>query len=132
VWQQQAGGIVAVQPGLEPAIAARRLALPWSGGPRVSSCENTPDAGRYETTNHLWLILEYCVGGDLMSLLRQDVRLPEASIHDFGRDMVIALQVCAEAWLVLSRAVVCCGVAGTGSSCSGRLLSARRPPTCTH
>lgn len=26
---------------------------------------------RYETSNHLWLILEYCVGGDLMSLLRQ-------------------------------------------------------------
>lgn len=48
---------------------------------------------RYETTNHLWLILEYCVGGDLMSLLRQDVRLPESSIHDFGRDMVVALQV---------------------------------------
>eukprot|EP00878_Enallax_costatus_P020942 GHUV01022155.1.p1 GENE.GHUV01022155.1~~GHUV01022155.1.p1 ORF type:complete len:723 (+),score=230.98 GHUV01022155.1:2317-4485(+) len=46
----------------------------------------------YETTNHLWLILEYCVGGDLMSLLRQDVRLPENSIHDFARDMVIALQ----------------------------------------
>lgn len=33
------------------------------------------------------------MGGDLMSLLRQDVRLPEASIHDFGRDMVVALQV---------------------------------------
>lgn len=48
---------------------------------------------RYETTNHLWLILEYCVGGDLMSLLRQDVRLPESSVHDFGRDMVVALQV---------------------------------------
>ena len=46
----------------------------------------------YETTNHLWLILEYCVGGDLMSLLRQDVRLPESSVHDFGRDMVVALQ----------------------------------------
>ncbi|WIA17198.1 hypothetical protein OEZ85_014081 [Tetradesmus obliquus] len=46
----------------------------------------------YETTNHLWLILEYCVGGDLMSLLRQDVRLPESSIHDFARDMVVALQ----------------------------------------
>lgn len=27
-----------------------------------------------------------------MSLLRQDVRLPESSIHDFARDMVIALQ----------------------------------------
>ena len=43
---------------------------------------------RYETSNHLWLILEYCVGGDLMSLLRQDMRLPEASIHDLARDLV--------------------------------------------
>ncbi|KXZ51880.1 hypothetical protein GPECTOR_11g315 [Gonium pectorale] len=46
----------------------------------------------YETTNHLWLILEFCVGGDLMSLLRQDVRLPESSVHDFARDLVTALQ----------------------------------------
>ncbi|MEW5310458.1 MAG: hypothetical protein WDW38_002255 [Sanguina aurantia] len=46
----------------------------------------------YETTNHLWLILEYCVGGDLMSLLRQDCKLPESSVHDFGRDLVVALQ----------------------------------------
>ncbi|KAK9809997.1 hypothetical protein WJX72_003108 [[Myrmecia] bisecta] len=46
----------------------------------------------YETSNHLWLILEYCVGGDLMSLLRQDMRLPEASIHDFARDLVVSLQ----------------------------------------
>lgn len=61
---------------------------------------------RYETTNHLWLILEYCVGGDLMSLLRQDVRLPESSIHDFGRDMVVALQV----WLLMqpARWIPCC------------------------
>ena len=27
-----------------------------------------------------------------MSLLRADVRLPETSIHDFARDMVVALQ----------------------------------------
>eukprot|EP00891_Asterochloris_glomerata_P004830 jgi/Astpho2/4830/e_gw1.00068.1.1_t len=46
----------------------------------------------YETSNHLWLILEYCVGGDLMSLLRQDMRLPEASIHDLARDLVISIQ----------------------------------------
>ena len=32
------------------------------------------------------------MGGDLVGLLRQDIRLPEASIHDFGRDLVIALQ----------------------------------------
>ena len=29
----------------------------------------------YETQNHLWLILEYCVGGDLLALLRQDEHL---------------------------------------------------------
>ncbi|KAK9845677.1 hypothetical protein WJX84_012207 [Apatococcus fuscideae] len=46
----------------------------------------------YETSNHLWLILEYCVGGDLLSLLRQDVRLPETSIHDIGRDLLVSLQ----------------------------------------
>jgi serine/threonine-protein kinase ULK4 len=47
---------------------------------------------RYETGNHLWLILEYCVGGDLKSLLTQDERLPESSVHDFGRDLLVALQ----------------------------------------
>ena len=26
---------------------------------------------RYETPSHLWLVLEYCVGGDLMTLLLQ-------------------------------------------------------------
>ncbi len=47
----------------------------------------------YETTNHLWLILEFCVGGDLTSLLAKDKRLPEDAVHDFGRDMFTALQV---------------------------------------
>ncbi|XP_052191599.1 serine/threonine-protein kinase RUNKEL [Diospyros lotus] len=46
----------------------------------------------YETSAHLWLVLEYCVGGDLMSLLRQDNKLPEDSIHDFAHDLVRALQ----------------------------------------
>jgi serine/threonine-protein kinase ULK4 len=45
----------------------------------------------YETSNHLWLILEYCVGGDLLTLLRQDKKLPETSIHDFGRDILAAM-----------------------------------------
>ena len=47
---------------------------------------------RYETKNHMWLILEYCVGSDLMALLKQDLALPEASIHDFARDAAVALQ----------------------------------------
>ncbi|KAH9618827.1 hypothetical protein KSS87_020858 [Heliosperma pusillum] len=45
----------------------------------------------YETSAHLWLVLEYCVGGDLLSLLRQDVQLPEDSIHDLACDIVRAL-----------------------------------------
>lgn len=32
------------------------------------------------------------MGGDLINLLKQDIRLPENSIHDFGRDLVVALQ----------------------------------------
>ena len=42
----------------------------------------TPHAlPRYETTNHLWVILEYCVGGDMLALLRAEggKGLPEAS-----------------------------------------------------
>ena len=29
----------------------------------------------YETNNHLWLILEYCMGGDLLNLLMQGGRI---------------------------------------------------------
>ena len=32
------------------------------------------------------------MGGDLVALLRADIRLPQASVHDFGRDMAAALQ----------------------------------------
>jgi hypothetical protein len=47
----------------------------------------------YETTNHLWLILEYCAGGDLRAALEQDGgRVPEASAHDFCRDVASALR----------------------------------------
>ncbi|XP_078440235.1 kinase family with ARM repeat domain-containing protein [Wolffia australiana] len=46
----------------------------------------------YETSAHLWLILEYCVGGDLMKLLAQDKRLPEDAIHDIAFDLMTALQ----------------------------------------
>ncbi|XWS14002.1 hypothetical protein CRYUN_Cryun36dG0086900 [Craigia yunnanensis] len=46
----------------------------------------------YETSAHLWLVLEYCTGGDLMTLLRQDGQLPEDSIHFLAYDLVRALQ----------------------------------------
>lgn len=47
----------------------------------------------YETQNHLWLILEYCVGGDLLALLRQDEHLPAKSIAAFGKDLAVALRI---------------------------------------
>ncbi|KAK4266480.1 hypothetical protein QN277_027392 [Acacia crassicarpa] len=46
----------------------------------------------YETSAHLWLVLEYCVGGDLLALLQQDNHLPEDSIHGLAHDLVKALQ----------------------------------------
>ncbi|KAI3682323.1 hypothetical protein L1987_82226 [Smallanthus sonchifolius] len=46
----------------------------------------------YETSSHLWLILEYCVGGDLRTLLEQDSKLPEDSVHDLARDLVRGLR----------------------------------------
>ena len=46
----------------------------------------------YETRNHIWLILEYCTGGSLRKLMREDRRLPERSIRVFGADLATALQ----------------------------------------
>jgi serine/threonine-protein kinase ULK4 len=47
----------------------------------------------YETRNNLWLILEYCTGGDLESLLKQDGYLPETSVRIFGLDILAGLKV---------------------------------------
>uniref|UniRef100_M4CQI6 non-specific serine/threonine protein kinase n=1 Tax=Brassica campestris TaxID=3711 RepID=M4CQI6_BRACM len=45
----------------------------------------------YETSAHMWLVLEYCVGGDLRTLLQQDCKLPEDSVYGLAYDLVIAL-----------------------------------------
>ncbi|XP_022082290.1 serine/threonine-protein kinase ULK4-like isoform X3 [Acanthaster planci] len=45
----------------------------------------------YETTNHLWLVVELCTGGCLKHLLLQDEHLPESSIRRFGLDVVRGL-----------------------------------------
>lgn len=65
----------------------------YSRNPSPGAPHNEPwPRLRYETTKHLWLILEYCVGGDLRSLLRTDRQLPEATILRFARDLAAALQ----------------------------------------
>lgn len=46
----------------------------------------------YETRNNLWLILEYCTGGDLESILKQDGHIPETSVRIFGIDIVAGLK----------------------------------------
>lgn len=45
----------------------------------------------YETRNHLWIIFEYCAGGDLFQLIEQDKKLPEETIQKFGRDLAQGL-----------------------------------------
>ena len=46
----------------------------------------------FATTNHLWVVTEYCAGGDLSTLLAQDGSLPEVTVLSFGLDVLAALQ----------------------------------------
>lgn len=45
----------------------------------------------YETRNHLWIIFEYCAGGDLYQLLESDKRLPEETVRGFGTELLEGL-----------------------------------------
>ena len=46
----------------------------------------------YETRNNLWLILEYCCGGDVKALLKAEKQLPMASVKLFAGDLLAGLQ----------------------------------------
>lgn len=41
----------------------------------------------YETSNHLWLVVELCTAGPLELILEQDNCFPESSIKQFGIDL---------------------------------------------
>ncbi len=45
----------------------------------------------YETRNHFWIILEYCSGGDLLSLMEQDKVMPEAQIKKLAFELLQGL-----------------------------------------
>ena len=45
----------------------------------------------YETSNHLWLVVELCNGGSLETLISQDCNLPESALRPFGVQLVIGL-----------------------------------------
>lgn len=46
----------------------------------------------YETTRNLWLILEFCVGGDLRAILNSDQRLPSTVLLGLAYQLASALQ----------------------------------------
>ncbi|DBA01019.1 TPA: hypothetical protein N0F65_002629 [Lagenidium giganteum] len=46
----------------------------------------------YESQNHIWLIFEFCIGGDLLNLITQDKQLPEAAVKGFGHELIAGLQ----------------------------------------
>jgi serine/threonine-protein kinase ULK4 len=46
----------------------------------------------YETSNHIWLIVEFCTGGDLMEMKMMDKAFPEYALKVFGRDIACGLQ----------------------------------------
>ncbi|CAL8298040.1 unnamed protein product [Gadus morhua 'NCC'] len=52
----------------------------------VSFCE------WYETSNHLWLVMELCTGGSLESVIGQDGCLTEDMVRSFGWDIVKGLK----------------------------------------
>ncbi|XP_036886446.1 serine/threonine-protein kinase ULK4 isoform X2 [Sturnira hondurensis] len=45
----------------------------------------------YETSNHLWLVVELCTGGSLEMVIAQDENLPEDVVRGFGLDLVTGL-----------------------------------------
>uniref|UniRef100_A0A8C0URU7 Unc-51 like kinase 4 n=1 Tax=Cyanistes caeruleus TaxID=156563 RepID=A0A8C0URU7_CYACU len=45
----------------------------------------------YETSSHLWLVVELCTGGSLESVIAQDECLPEDVVREFGVDLVTGL-----------------------------------------
>ncbi|XP_052580553.1 serine/threonine-protein kinase ULK4 isoform X2 [Peromyscus californicus insignis] len=45
----------------------------------------------YETSNHLWMVVELCTGGSLETVIAQDENLPEDVVREFGVDLVTGL-----------------------------------------
>ncbi|CAK6954330.1 serine/threonine-protein kinase ULK4 [Scomber scombrus] len=62
----------------------------------VSFCE------WYETSNHLWLVVELCTGGSLESVIGQDGCLSEDVVRRFGWDLVQGLKHIHELGIIFS------------------------------
>ncbi|XP_032815384.2 serine/threonine-protein kinase ULK4 isoform X4 [Petromyzon marinus] len=56
----------------------------------------------YETSNHLWLVVELCTGGSLDAVIAQDKHLPEDVVREFGIDLVSGLLHIHELGIIFS------------------------------
>ncbi|KAJ0065908.1 hypothetical protein NL108_000157, partial [Boleophthalmus pectinirostris] len=56
----------------------------------------------YETSNHLWLVVELCTGGSLESIVTQDGYLSEDVVRSFGWGLVQGLRYIHEMGVVVS------------------------------
>ncbi|KAM9310040.1 LOW QUALITY PROTEIN: serine/threonine-protein kinase ULK4 [Pholidichthys leucotaenia] len=56
----------------------------------------------YETSNHLWLVLELCTGGSLEAVISSDGSLPEDVVRRFGWDLVKGLKHIHELGIIFS------------------------------
>ncbi|XP_023999838.2 serine/threonine-protein kinase ULK4-like [Salvelinus sp. IW2-2015] len=56
----------------------------------------------YETSSHLWLVVELCTGGSLESVITQDECLSEDVVREFAIDLVKGLRYIHDAGIVFS------------------------------
>ncbi|XP_029360263.1 serine/threonine-protein kinase ULK4 isoform X2 [Echeneis naucrates] len=56
----------------------------------------------YETSSHLWLVVELCTGGSMESVVNQDGCLSEDVVRRFGWDLVKALRYMHESGIIFS------------------------------
>ncbi|XP_062421741.1 serine/threonine-protein kinase ULK4 isoform X1 [Pungitius pungitius] len=56
----------------------------------------------YETSNHLWLVVELCTGGSLESIIGQDGGLSEDVVRSFGWDLVQGLKYIHQLGIIFS------------------------------
>ncbi|KAF7654012.1 hypothetical protein LDENG_00075810 [Lucifuga dentata] len=56
----------------------------------------------YETSSHLWLVVELCTGGSLEAVIGKDGCLPEEVVREFGWDLVKGLKHIHESGIIFS------------------------------
>ncbi|XP_051999289.1 serine/threonine-protein kinase ULK4 [Xyrauchen texanus] len=56
----------------------------------------------YETSNHLWLVVEMCTGGSLAALIAQDECLSEDVVQEFSLDLIKGLKYIHDSGIVFS------------------------------